>query len=157
MREPCTEVLRWISPPQRCMREPDVLLVPRGLTPIIFHLYKYVVLEIDSSRWSLREGTRTTKMPVLDPGCSESKKTNFTAVHSSSKCRVNTPFLTPFRPTRESHQPNHKKTGTNIHTLVGVLTEMKTMSARLISASMSVEKKRFRPRLSFTTSSRPGS
>mmetsp|Transcript_35189 Transcript_35189/g.84052 ORF Transcript_35189/g.84052 Transcript_35189/m.84052 type:complete len:204 (+) Transcript_35189:693-1304(+) len=40
---------------------------------------------------------------------------------------------------------------------VGVFTEMKTMSAFLISASMSVEKKRFFPRHWATTSGRPGS
>lgn len=41
--------------------------------------------------------------------------------------------------------------------LVGVLTEMKMMSAFLISASMSVEKKRFLPQHFSTTSRRPGS
>jgi hypothetical protein len=41
--------------------------------------------------------------------------------------------------------------------LVGVLTLMKMMSAAWISSSMLVEKKRFRPRHSFTTSSNPGS
>lgn len=41
-------------------------------------------------------------------------------------------------------------------TFVGVLTEMKINSASLIALSMSFEKKRFRPRHFFTTSSKPG-
>ena len=41
--------------------------------------------------------------------------------------------------------------------LVGVLTEMKTMSALLISSSMLVEKNRLRPAHSLTTAGRPGS
>lgn len=41
--------------------------------------------------------------------------------------------------------------------LVGVLTETKMMSAAAISASMSVEKKRFFPRVASTTSCSPGS
>jgi len=41
--------------------------------------------------------------------------------------------------------------------LVGVATETKMMVHSLMAASMSVEKKRFRPRASFTTSSSPGS
>ena len=39
---------------------------------------------------------------------------------------------------------------------VGVLTEMNMRSASWIALSMSVEKNKFRPRHSFTTSSRPG-
>jgi hypothetical protein len=41
--------------------------------------------------------------------------------------------------------------------LVGVLTEMKTQSAAAMAGSMSVEKKRLRPRAQRTTASRPGS
>ena len=46
-----------------------------------------------------------------------------------------------------------------LHTvsLVGVLTETKMMSAVAISASMSLEKKRFFPRVASTTSCSPGS
>ena len=46
-----------------------------------------------------------------------------------------------------------------LHTvsLVGVLTETKIMSAAAISASMSLEKKRFFPRDASTTSCSPGS
>mmetsp|Transcript_1487 Transcript_1487/g.4033 ORF Transcript_1487/g.4033 Transcript_1487/m.4033 type:complete len:280 (+) Transcript_1487:397-1236(+) len=41
--------------------------------------------------------------------------------------------------------------------LVGVFTEMKMMSASMSASSMLVEKKRLRPRASWTTSRRPGS
>jgi len=41
--------------------------------------------------------------------------------------------------------------------VVGVFTETKMIVQSLIAASMSVEKKRLRPRASSTTSCRPGS